>query len=151
MTTFLLLNGPNLNRLGLREPEIYGNVTLEQIENRMATLGQKMGVEVIAKQSNHEGELIEAIHLAADQGWQGVIFNPAAYTHSSIALRDAISSVNVPVIELHISNVHARESFRHTSVLSAVSAGQIVGFGVYGYELAFYALNEIVKGGKENE
>lgn len=151
MTTFLLLNGPNLNRLGLREPEIYGNVTLEQIENRMTELGEKMGVEVIAKQSNHEGELIDAIHHAADQSWQGIIFNPAAYTHTSIALRDAISSVDVPVIELHISNVHARESFRHTSVLSAVTAGQIVGFGVYGYELAFYALNEHVKGGKADE
>lgn len=148
MTTFLLLNGPNLNRLGLREPAVYGKVTLEQVEQRISILADAEGIELVAKQSNHEGELIDAIHHAAQQQWDGIIFNPAAYTHTSYALRDAILSVDIPVIELHISNVHAREAFRHHSVISSVTIGQIVGFGVFGYELAFQAMIEHLKGEK---
>lgn len=136
----LLLNGPNLNRLGKREPEIYGHTTLKQIEDRVIQLGERNEVKVECVQSNYEGALIDAIHKAQDENFDGIILNPAAFTHYSIALRDAISGVTVPTVEIHISNVHKREEFRSHSVISPVSVGQIVGFGVYGYELAFYAL-----------
>ncbi|MGD7045565.1 type II 3-dehydroquinate dehydratase [Jeotgalibacillus proteolyticus] len=143
---YLVLNGPNLNRLGKREPDIYGSATLRDIEVRLQRIAEENQTELQAKQSNHEGELIDAIHRAADDGLKGIIFNPGAYTHTSYALRDAISSVEIPVIEVHISNIHAREAFRHTSVLSAVCFGQIAGLGVFGYELAFSALLKLNKG-----
>lgn len=142
----LLLNGPNLNRLGKREPEIYGHTTLKQIEERMIQLGERHAVQVECVQSNYEGALIDAIHKAQDENFDGIILNPAAFTHYSIALRDAIAGVMVPTVEIHISNVHKREEFRSHSVISPVSLGQIVGFGVYGYELAFYALLNHLKG-----
>lgn len=144
----LLLNGPNLNRLGKREPEIYGKTTLKQIEEKITQLGSKNHIEIDCLQSNFEGELIEAIHRAEDEGVNGIIINPAAFTHYSIALRDAISSVTIPTVEIHISNVHTREEFRSHSVTAPVTIGQIVGFGVYGYELAFKALVQYLKGGE---
>ncbi|SHN12283.1 type II 3-dehydroquinate dehydratase [Gracilibacillus kekensis] len=135
MGKLLLLNGPNLNRLGKREPDIYGSETLEDIKEKIIATIEPYQYQVDAKQSNHEGQLIDWIH-EADKCYQGIIFNPGAYTHTSIAIRDAISSVDVPVIEVHISNVHKRESFRHTSMLASVCEGQIVGLGSKGYQLA---------------
>lgn len=141
----LLLNGPNLNRLGKRQPEIYGTETLESIELRLRAVAGANSCELSAKQSNHEGELIDALHEAADEGYAGVIFNPAAYTHTSIALRDAVASISIPVVEVHLSNIHARETFRHTSMIAAEAIGQIAGFGSYGYEMALYALIHYAK------
>ncbi|MDZ5712138.1 type II 3-dehydroquinate dehydratase [Jeotgalibacillus haloalkalitolerans] len=146
MERILMLNGPNLNRLGKREPEIYGTDTLESIENKLISIAEKQGFALIARQSNHEGELIEALHDAEDQHFKGVVFNPAAYTHTSIALRDAVASISVPVVEVHLSNIHAREPFRHQSMIAAEAIGQIAGFGVYGYEMALNALIKHTKG-----
>lgn len=140
MDKILLLNGPNLNLLGHREPEVYGNVTLKDIEKKITMLGTKHQFEVICFQSNHEGEIIDQLHSAFENNYKGVIFNPAAFTHYSYAIRDAIASIQLPVVEVHISNVHSRESFRQKSVIAPVTIGQIVGFGSFGYELAFTAL-----------
>ncbi|MCA0985988.1 type II 3-dehydroquinate dehydratase [Guptibacillus algicola] len=134
MNNYYVLNGPNLNRLGKREPGIYGNETLETLEMRLNDLAQKHGMTLTFKQSNHEGDLIDWIHEAENS--KGIIINPGAFTHYSYAIRDAIASVDVPVVEVHMSNVHKRESFRHQSVISPVSEGQIVGFGMKSYELA---------------
>ncbi|QDP42157.1 type II 3-dehydroquinate dehydratase [Radiobacillus deserti] len=141
MERLLILNGPNLNRLGKREPDIYGKETLKDIVEQVKRISTPFGVEVQDFQSNHEGELIDRLH-SLDESYIGVVFNPGAYTHTSIALRDAITSISIPVIEVHISNVHKREEFRHTSLLAPVCIGQIVGLGVQGYELAARALLE---------
>ena len=151
MKKILLLNGPNLNRLGKREPDIYGTVTLKQLEDKVEKAALAAGYELTAEQSNHEGALIDSIHLAGDQGYAGIIFNPGAFTHYSYAIRDAIAGIDIPVIEVHISNVHKRESFRHHSVLAEVSEGQIVGLGLFGYELALQALIKKHKGDEEVE
>ncbi|MDX2484233.1 MAG: type II 3-dehydroquinate dehydratase [Pseudodonghicola sp.] len=130
-----ILNGPNLNLLGKREPEIYGRETLEDVAQSCATLGGELGLETALYQSNHEGEIVEMIHRAREAA-AGIIINPAAYTHSSVAILDALNAFEGPVLEVHISNVHKRESFRHHSYVSLRAEGVIAGFGVQGYELA---------------
>jgi 3-dehydroquinate dehydratase II len=139
----LILHGPNLNLLGTREPEIYGSLSLADINARLVELGSEHHAELVCKQSNHEGELIDALHDA--RSWaDGVVFNPGAYTHTSIALRDAISAIGIPVVEVHLSNVYAREEFRHVSMLSAVCKGKVVGFGWRSYMLGLGALMEML-------
>lgn len=135
----LLLNGPNLNLLGTRETDLYGGMTLAQIEDRVRAYAAKHQVGVRTLQSNHEGVLIDAMHEAR-QWAKGIVLNAAAYTHTSIGLRDAIAAVNLPTVEIHISNIHAREPFRHHSYIAAVCIGQISGFGWRGYLLATQAL-----------
>lgn len=136
----LVLNGPNLNLLGEREPSIYGATTLADIEATCRARAEAVGATVTFIQSNHEGGLIDALH-AARETTDGVILNAGAYTHTSIAIRDAIGATQLPTIELHLSNVHAREDFRHTSMIAAVCIGVIAGFGADGYPLAVQALH----------
>jgi 3-dehydroquinate dehydratase-2 len=140
----LVLHGPNLNRLGKREPEVYGHTGLEELNGRLIRLGSEWGLEVTAFQSNVEGELIDRIHQA-EGVFNYIIFNPGAYTHYSIALRDAIASVQIPVLEVHLSNIHAREAFRHTSVTAPVCIGQISGFGPLSYEMALWAISRLAR------
>lgn len=149
MTKILLINGPNLNRLGKREPAHYGSSTLEDLEAQLNQQAERLDVKLICFQSNHEGAIIDKLHWSEDHGMDGVIINPGAFTHYSYAIRDAIAGIDVPVIEVHISNIHARESFRHQSVTAPVSAGQIVGLGTQGYELALQAITKIAKGRNE--
>lgn len=139
MTSVLVLNGPNLNLLGQRQPVTYGHTTLAEVETLCRETAQSLGVSLDFEQSNHEGVLIDLIH-AARGVHDGIVLNAGAYTHTSIALMDAISSVDLPVIELHLSNIHARERFRHTSYIAKVSVGQICGFGPFGYALSIRAL-----------
>jgi 3-dehydroquinate dehydratase-2 len=139
MARVLLLNGPNLNLLGTREPGIYGAETLESIEKRAAEVAREVGLELSMFQSNAEHELIERVHRAPAAGIGFVILNPAALTHTSVALRDAIAAVRLPFIELHLSNTHAREPFRRHSYFSDIAVGVIAGFGAFGYELAVRA------------
>lgn len=142
----LILHGPNLNLLGTREPEVYGSMTLNEINTKMIELGKELGAEIKCLQSNHEGALIDALQDA--RIWaSGVVLNPGGYTHTSIALRDAISAIQIPVIEVHLSNVYAREEFRHKSLVSAVCKGKISGFGWNSYELGLRGLINMVKGG----
>ena len=136
MSKFMLLNGPNLNLLGSREPEIYGSVTLEEIEKKLELMASESGHELICYQSNAEHDLVEQIHLAKKEDVKCIIFNPGAFTHSSIAIRDALSGVEIPFIEVHISNIYSREDFRQKSFLSDIAEGVISGLGIEGYELA---------------
>jgi len=132
----LVLNGPNLNLLGRREPEIYGTTTLAELETSCVEAGRELGVDVVCRQSNHEGQLIDWLHGAASEGASGVVLNPGAYAHTSIALRDAIAGIEVPVVEVHLSNVHARERFRHRSLSAGACLGIVAGLGTPGYRLA---------------
>jgi 3-dehydroquinate dehydratase-2 len=140
MARVLLLNGPNLNLLGSREPGVYGADTLESIEKRAAELAREAGHELVAFQSNSEAELIGRIHGAAADGIRFLVFNPGAFTHTSIALRDALLAVRLPFVEVHLSNTHSREPFRQHSYFSDIAAGVITGLGAFGYELALRAV-----------
>jgi len=145
MVHILALHGPNLNLLGTREPMVYGSTTLDEINATLMTLGKELGVSVEARQSNVEGELVTWIQQAPSQ-FQGLLFNPAAYTHTSIALRDAIIGVGLPMVEVHLSNIHGRESFRRRSYLASVALGQISGFGPQSYALGLRALVHALQG-----
>lgn len=131
----LVLHGPNLNLLGRREPDVYGSLTLDEINNSISALARELGVEVSFVQSNHEGALVEAIHKASGR-YDAIIINPGAYTHTSVAIRDAVAGVGVPTIEVHLSNIHGREEFRRRSYIAPVAVGQISGFGADSYLLA---------------
>ncbi|ARG98212.1 type II 3-dehydroquinate dehydratase [Legionella micdadei] len=142
MKKILVLNGPNLNRLGLREPSVYGSTTLDEVSTMLRNQAKAAGFELYSKQSNSEAELIDMIHQAADEKTDYFIINPAAFTHTSIALRDALAAVSIPFIEVHISNIYAREAFRHHSYFSDLARGVISGLGVRGYTLALQAIIE---------
>jgi 3-dehydroquinate dehydratase II len=140
----LLVNGPNLNLLGTREPEVYGSITLADVEQAAAAQAAAAGAVLACFQSNHEGELIDRIHAARTEGVDGIIINPGGLTHTSVSLRDALAGVAIPFIEVHISNIHKREEFRHHSYLSAVAVGVICGLGVDGYRAAIdFALKKL--------
>lgn len=141
-----VINGPNLNLLGEREPGIYGELTLAEIQHQLNDLAQELGCQVDFFQSNHEGELIDEIH-ACRSGYDGILINPAAFTHYAYAIRDAIAAVELPVVEVHMSNIHQREAFRHQSVTAPVCKGQIAGFGVGSYLLGLRGLVEIIAQG----
>ena len=142
---FLVVNGPNLNLLGTREPEVYGSATLESIMTNLAVEASLLDCSIEAYQSNHEGALIDQVQLAPMNKFSGIIINPGGFTHTSIALRDAISSINLPTVEVHLSNIYAREQFRHHSYIAPVAVGQIAGLGAYGYSLALLALVQLLK------
>ncbi len=139
----LVINGPNLNLLGTREPEIYGKTTLDEIDTGLKELGSSIGIDVETFQSNHEGAIVEKIQQAIPVQ-DGLIINPAGYTHTSVAIRDALAMLDVPIVEVHISNIHTREPFRHQSVISEVVTAQIKGFGVQGYYMALKALAKMI-------
>ena len=139
LPTVYVLNGPNLNLLGLREPEVYGADTLDDIAGRLEDLARGLGLKVEIRQSNHEGHLIDWLHEANARGAKAVLLNPGGFTHTSVALHDTIKSITVPVIEVHLSNPQARESFRRRSLVAPVAKGTIAGFGALGYELALDA------------
>ena len=142
MIKLLIINGPNIQLLGRRDPGTYGSTTLPQLEERLQEVARELGVECTCFQSNHEGAICDRIAEAAVDGTYGIVINPAAYTHTSIAVRDALDGVGLPAIEVHISNIHKREEFRHKSMTAPVCIGQIAGLGTIGYELAMRALAE---------
>lgn len=142
--SIIIINGPNLNLLGKRQPEIYGHDTLEDVANNCAALAIDLGLKIETFQSNHEGEIIDTIHNARNSA-EGIIINPGAFTHTSVAIFDALNTFDGPVLEVHISNVHKRESFRHHSYVSLRAEGVIAGFGVQGYELAVQRMARVLK------
>lgn len=139
-----VINGPNLNLLGTREPHIYGSQSLDEIMSQLSTEAALLECELLISQSNHEGVLIDQVQWAKEQGCSGIVINPGGYTHTSIALRDALSAVEIPAVEIHLSNVHARESFRRHSYIAAVAVGQVCGFGAIGYSLALRGLINVI-------
>ena len=143
MAKILIINGPNLNMLGKREQSVYGDMTLNEINNEAVRYGSSIGFEVVTFQSNSEGEIIDTVHAIEDK-YEGVIINPGAFTHTSYAIRDAIASIDVPFVEVHLSNIHSREEFRHSSVTASVCTGQISGFGPNSYILGLKALKGII-------
>ena len=143
-TNILIVHGPNLNLLGIREPETYGSTTLEQINQVLHQEAQRLEVNLSCLQSNHEGDLIDAIHKAQDK-FQGIVINAGAYTHTSIAIRDALAGVAIPTVEVHLSNIYRREEFRHHSYIAAIAVGQISGFGANSYLLGLKALTDYLK------
>lgn len=144
MKQILVIHGPNLNLLGKREPDVYGNVTIDQINSSLEALAKSKGATIDIVQSNHEGEIVELIGKAAGK-YNAILINPAAYTHTSVAIRDAISAVSIPAVEVHLSNIYAREEFRHTSLIAPVAAGQVSGFGKNSYLLGLEAAMDLVK------
>ena len=148
MSTFLLINGPNLNLLGSREPEVYGATTLADIEAKASSQAKELGHELQCYQSNAEHELIDRIQAAAKEGVSFIILNPGAFTHTSVALRDVMLAVEIPFIELHLSNTFAREEFRHNSYFSDIAESCLFGFGAYGYELALLAASNHIAAGE---
>lgn len=141
----LVIHGPNLNMLGMREPEIYGHQTLEEINTALMAQAERLGLEVETFQSNHEGEMVDRIQQAHN-ALDGIIINPAAYTHTSVAIRDALSLLTIPLVEIHLSNINKRESFRHTSLIADVATARISGFGPQGYQLALEGLAQLLSG-----
>jgi 3-dehydroquinate dehydratase-2 len=139
-TRILVLHGPNLNLLGTREPEVYGHETLQEVDSALQALARELGVELTSTQSNHEGQLIDRIHAAREEGIAGILINPAGLTHTSVALRDALAAVSIPVVEVHLSNIHTRESFRHHSFISPIAVGVVCGFGTVSYQIALRGL-----------
>jgi 3-dehydroquinate dehydratase II len=139
----LVIHGPNLNMLGQREPELYGKTTLSMIDQDLEALGDRLGLCVESFQSNHEGAIVDRIQ-AAIGGCHGIIINPAAYTHTSVAIRDALLQLDVPIVEIHLSNIDKRESFRHTSLIADIATGRIAGFGAHGYMLALDAMAKMI-------
>ena len=147
MAKILVIHGPNLNMLGKRETDVYGNATLDEINNAVRLLAKELGADVSFFQSNSEGKLIDIIHEAAG-AYDAIVINPGGYTHSSVALRDAIAAVNIPAVEVHMSNIYSREEFRHHSYISPVAVGQISGFGVNSYLLGLRAAVEMARRGR---
>jgi 3-dehydroquinate dehydratase-2 len=139
-----VMNGPNLNMLGKREPAIYGSLTLDQINTDLAQQAAPLGMALVFFQSNHEGAMVDKLHEMFDQGVDGIIINPGALTHTSVALRDALLLMSCPIIEIHLSNIYKREAFRHTSLLADIVVGQITGFGHYGYTMAVMAMANMI-------
>jgi 3-dehydroquinate dehydratase-2 len=144
----LILHGPNLNLLGKREPDVYGSLTLDEINKRLSELGKYLGAEVTCQQSNHEGALIDALHEALNWA-DGVVFNPGGYSHTSVSIRDAVAAIGIPVVEVHMVKVSAREEFRHKSLISAVCLGKVIGFGWQSYALGLRALVESLQANLE--
>lgn len=143
----LIINGPNLNLLGKREPGVYGNDSLQEIQSEIVELSKELNIDVEFYQSNHEGGIIDALHKAMDE-CDGAVLNAGAYTHYSYAIRDAIAAIKIPVVEVHMSNIHAREEFRHTSLIAPVCRGSILGFGKNSYLLALRAVKDIIENQK---
>lgn len=142
----LVIHGPNLNLLGSREPGLYGRKSLDEINAGLSALGKRLGIDVDAFQSNHEGAIVDRLQKAIG-AYDGVVINAAAYTHTSVAIRDAIAMLSMPVVEVHLSNIHKRETFRHTSLMAAVVTGQVVGLGPIGYQLALRAIADMIPAG----
>ncbi|MBF0122909.1 MAG: type II 3-dehydroquinate dehydratase [Candidatus Omnitrophica bacterium] len=145
MKKILVIHGPNLNLLGQREPSIYGAATLDEINQKLTKVAQDF-VELVILQSNHEGDIVDAIGKAPQDGVDAIVINPAAYTHTSVAIRDAIAAVNVPTVEVHLSNIYKREDFRHHSMIASVAVGQVSGFGLQSYVLGLMAAVDLAQG-----
>lgn len=145
MTKILIIHGPNLNLLGKRETNIYGKTSLDEINRRLEKLAKQNKGQINFFQSNHEGDIVDKIGQAATEKFSAIIINPAAYTHTSVAIRDAVAATSIPVIEVHLSNIYSREEFRHQSLIAPVAVGQISGFGPYSYILGFYAALQLIQ------